>query len=244
MAYEHFYQFYDSLMDDVPYEKYIDLVKKFAKKEQLILDIGCGTGSVLIELLKFGFIVDGLDISDEMLLLTSQKLYDNNLHAELYQDDMLNIEIKNYYDIIYSFLDSINYLTSLVEVKKTFQNVYNALKEKGTFLFDVHSLYKVFNIFDGYCYNETNEFVTYLWNTYVEKTAQYSTVYHELSFFMKQQSGLYKRLDEYHEQVVFPLETYLTILKEVGFKIDDILFDFDLSKNENNCEKILIIAKK
>ncbi|QVK19378.1 class I SAM-dependent methyltransferase [Mycoplasmatota bacterium] len=244
MAYQHFYQFYDSLMEDVPYEKYIHLVKEYAKKDQIILDVGCGTGSVLTRLIEEGFLVDGLDLSDEMLLVTQQKLSDKKLHTNLYQDDMRNIMVENAYDIIISFLDSINYLTTYEDILQTFTRIYKAIKNEGYFIFDVHSLNKVHQVFDGYCYNETMDDYTYLWNSYVEREENFSSVYHELIFFIKQTNDLYKRLEEFHHQVIFPLPDYVNILEKVGFKIEKMLYDFDNSKNETNCDKIIIVAKK
>jgi len=244
MAYEHFYQFYDSLMDDVPYSKYTQLVKQYAKQNDYILDIGCGTGCILISLIENGFLVDGIDISDEMLLVTKQKLMEKNLNANLFQDDMRNIMIEDEYDLIISFLDTINYLYTLEDVSLTFKKIYKALKNEGYFIFDIHSLYKLHHVLDGYSYNETRNDFTYLWNSYVEREASYSTVHHELSFFIEQKNNLYKRLDEFHQQVVFPLKTYIQILEDIGFEIEKTQYDFDDSKNESNCDKMIVVAKK
>ncbi len=244
MSYEHFYQFYDQLMNDVNYKDYLQLVKSYAKNKDAILDIGCGTGNVLVPLLEAGYYVDGLDISDEMLSVTKEKCESKNLKAYLFQDDMKDIAIKNSYNIIISFLDTINYLKTKKDLKEAFTNIYGALKADGIFIFDVHSLYKVHNVFDGYSYNETNDYCTYLWNTFVERHESYSSLYQELSFFIKKNYNLYQRFDEYHEQVIFPLYEYKTILEETGFRIEEIFFDFDSSKNEHNCDKIIIVAKK
>lgn len=244
MSYEHFYQFYDQLMDDVKYDNYLLLVKKYANITDSILDVGCGTGNILIPLLEAGYYVDGLDLSDEMLSVTKGKCEFKNLKTNLYQDDMKAISIQNEYNIIVSFLDTINYLKTKTEVKKTFLNIYQALKANGIFIFDIHSLNKVHNVFDGYSYNDTNEYCTYLWNTFVERNEDFTSLYQELSFFIKKKQNLYQRFDEFHEQVIYPLHEYRKILEGIGFIIEEISFDFDKSKNEHNCDKIIIVAKK
>ncbi|HEY8364227.1 MAG TPA: class I SAM-dependent methyltransferase [Haloplasmataceae bacterium] len=244
MAYEYFYQFYDELMKDVPYEKYLNLICEYAQNTDFLLDVGCGTGTVLITLLKKGYLVEGLDISEEMLLACQKKLMDDNLNCSLYHDDMRNINIINEYNIIYSFLDSINYLTTLNDIKLTFTNIFKALKPNGYFLFDIHSIDNVNKVFDGYCYNEIKDDYTYLWNAYVEKTTKKSTVYHELAFFLKKSNDLYQKSIEYHKQVVYPLKDYQQILEKIGFKIEKILYDFNDEIIDSNFSKIIIVAKK
>jgi len=179
-----------------------------------------------------------------MLLITKDKLSKKNRSTNLFCDDMKDIELKNYYNVIYSFLDTINYLKNSDEVIKTFQNIFDALKYNGYFIFDIHSLYKVHQIFDGYSFNDTIEDITYLWNTYVKKFDTYSELEHELSFFIKQENGLYLRLDEYHLQVIFPLNKYISILEEIGFKLEKIIFDFDNNKTKENSQKIILVTKK
>ncbi len=244
MAYETLYQFYDLLMEEVPYHQYTQLVKRYANKDNYILDIACGTGSVLVRLIEAGYLVDGLDLSDEMLLITKQKLNNQKLNAHLFHDDMRNINIEDTYQCIYSFLDSINYLHNEKDIFHTFTRVYKALKQNGYFIFDVHSIHNVHEIFDGFCYNEVSDDYSYLWNAYVEKEDYYSTVHHEFNFFIEQTNKLYKRFIEYHKQVIYPYEKYKNLLEKIGFCIDHILYDFKESGSDKDCQKIIFIAKK
>lgn len=236
MAYEHFYRFYDKLMSDVNYQVYVNIVRKYAKKSDAILDIACGTGNVLIELLKEDYQVCGLDISDEMLLVCQEKLANLNLQTTLFQDDMRSFQIVNYYDMIISFLDSLNYLTSIKDLKKTFSNVHNALNDGGYFIFDIHSLKNVNLVFSDYHYHEVNDDYTFIWDACVEKNNDFSTIFHELNFFIKINNGLYQKAVEYHKQVVYPLDVYLDLLKEMGFTIEETI--------ENEYHKFVIVAKK
>jgi SAM-dependent methyltransferase len=244
MAYEHFYQFYDELMDDVPYLKYLNQIKQYAKKTDFILDCGCGSGTLLIKLLKEQYHVVGLDLSDEMLLLASQKLSENQLGTALYQDNILDLKVNEHFNLIYSVLDVINYLKDEDEIKRAFLNIYEALVKDGIFYFDIHSQNKLDRVFDGYSYHEAKDDFAYGWNTYVDKEDEIYHLTHELNFFVKEANGLYRRYEEYHDQVVFPLEFYLECLTNVGFTIENVAFDFDESQSKDDCDKIMITAKK
>jgi SAM-dependent methyltransferase len=242
MAYEHFYQFYDRLMQDVPYEKYTQLIQDLATNHGQILDLGCGTGTVLSELLQAGLLVDGLDLNEDMLLLTQEKLNNLNLHTSLYLDDMRTLSRLDYYELVYSFLDTINYLTTKDDVRATFAGVYHILKQGGQFVFDVHSIHYVESVFTDYSFHDDFDDLTYIWDIETDTTPDATIIKHYLSFFIKDHEH-YSRLDEVHTQMAFPISYYLTVLKEVGFKEIKVLSDFQPGIN-SEAAKYIIICKK
>ena len=77
----------------------VTVLKKYALKKKInILDAGCGTGLVGIELKKFGYTnIDGVDFSQDMLDLIPQDVYKKLERVDL----NTNIEFKNNtYDVI------------------------------------------------------------------------------------------------------------------------------------------------
>ena len=64
-AYNHFARVYDLLMEDVPYDKWVDNIELFLKKHKvsnkLVVELGCGTGNVSIILSKKGYEVVVVD---------------------------------------------------------------------------------------------------------------------------------------------------------------------------------------
>ena len=77
-AYSGFAKVYDLFMDNIPYEEWTDYVKElFAEegvKDGILLDLGCGTGSVTELLAKSGFDMIGIDNSEEMLEIAMEKI--------------------------------------------------------------------------------------------------------------------------------------------------------------------------
>lgn len=76
-VYESFASVYDTFMDNVPYEAWsvyvTGLLKKHGIKEGLVLDLGCGTGSLTELLAGEGYDMIGVDVSEDMLEIAQEK---------------------------------------------------------------------------------------------------------------------------------------------------------------------------
>ena len=72
MIYDLLAPFYDSINADINYGKWADFIEEILKREcktrpELVLDLGCGTGKMTIELARRGYDMTGIDYSPEML---------------------------------------------------------------------------------------------------------------------------------------------------------------------------------
>jgi len=77
-TYSLFAKFYDAYVGD--FARDIPLYLSLASNTHLpILEIGCGSGRVLLPLLRARHVVTGVDISEEMLRLAGDKLQKNHL---------------------------------------------------------------------------------------------------------------------------------------------------------------------
>ena len=70
-AYTSFAQVYDLFQDNIPYGEWADYLKsllnEYGVKDGLVLDLGCGTGSITELLAKAGYDMIGVDNSEDML---------------------------------------------------------------------------------------------------------------------------------------------------------------------------------
>ncbi|MED1205064.1 class I SAM-dependent DNA methyltransferase [Heyndrickxia acidicola] len=246
MSYEGFAYVYDFLMKDVPYEKWMQFLREkkeaYRIKENHVLDLGCGTGELSVRLSKEGFEVTGVDLSEDMLMVAQEKAMEERVRLSLFQQDMSELEGLGTFDIITIFCDSINYLPSPTEVKKTFEKVHNHLKEGGLFLFDTHSLYKVKEIFMNQTYAENEDEVSYIWTSYPGDEPD--SVDHELTFFVNNENGLYERLDEWHTQRTYPMNQYTSWLEEIGFTVKEVTADFTNEAPNETSERIFFTCVK
>ncbi len=245
MSYQHFALLYDELMMDAPYENWLQFImkniKKYGNGGKRLLDLGCGTGTLSIPLSVQGYNITGVDLSEEMLAIAQAKSIEAGVQIAYYQQDMRELEGFEPFDIIGVFCDSLNYLRTEQDVELTFKNIYDHLLPGGLFLFDVHSIYKMENIFIGQTYCSSDEEISYIWNCFAGD--QPHSVEHELTFFVKE-NDLYYRYDEVHYQRTFIVDTYQQWLEKAGFELLEISADFTEEKPEENSERIFFTARK
>ena len=105
---------YDRLQD-IDYEKFADyyeaVFEKFGIKPELVLDLGCGTGNITLPMAKRGYDMIGVDLSQEMLGIATEKAKAKNKEILFLNQDMTEFELYGTVGAMVSALDRINYLT-------------------------------------------------------------------------------------------------------------------------------------
>lgn len=244
-SYERFATVYDELMQDIPYDQYVNWVKKHAPSGQFpkLLDIGCGTGTLSLLFHQEGYDVSGIDLSEEMLAVAYERLQATGVNIPLFAMSMDELEGFADLDVVAIPIDSINYLAETEAVIKTLKQIYDALREGGQLFFDVHSLFKMDHIFMESPFTYDDGEITYLW--YTEPGEFDHSVFHQMTFFVKENaSGLFERFEEEHFQRTFPVEIYVKWLKEIGFTQVEVTADWTDESPSEESERIFIRAIK
>ena len=76
---------------------FLDVVKKYGTP---VLDVGCGTGRILLDFMQQGFDIDGVDNSPDMLAKLHQKAEKLNLVPTAYQQEMHQLDLPRKYQTI------------------------------------------------------------------------------------------------------------------------------------------------
>ena len=96
-AYSGFAAVYDTFMDDIPYEKWsrylTTLLQRYGVHEGLVLDLGCGTGSLTELLADQGYDMIGIDSSEEMLEIAADKKAESGNDILYLCQDMREFEL-------------------------------------------------------------------------------------------------------------------------------------------------------
>ena len=114
------------------------IIKKFHSPNVNILDIGCGTGEHTLELLKKGYRVTGIDLSNEMLKIAKRKLLSNNLFSNnLFNLDAYNVnklDIK--FNVVLMMFNVIGYFE---DIQLFFHKLKDCLEPNALIFFDYWS---------------------------------------------------------------------------------------------------------
>ncbi len=94
------------------------------KKDEIILDLGCGDGTLALEIQKYGTKVIGVDLSENMI----NKAKEVGIEAYVMSATELNFE--NKFDAVFSNA----VLHWVKEPKKAIEKIYKSLKKQGRFI--------------------------------------------------------------------------------------------------------------
>lgn len=243
-SYVRFAEVYDTLMTDIPYDKYVEWIQSVAPATQYkqLLDIGCGTGTMAALLHEAGYDVVGVDLSEEMLAVAHERLQAQNISIPLIAMSMSELEGFENLDVAIIPIDSINYVTEQEDVVETFARIYASLREGGQLLFDVHSLNYVNAYLEGAPFTYDDGEITYIWHT--EEGDYEHSVYHQMTFFVRNEDGTFDRFDEEHFQRTFSIESYIAMLQQAGFQQIEITADFTPQLPNEESNRLFIRAVK
>ncbi|MCD7894148.1 MAG: class I SAM-dependent methyltransferase [Erysipelotrichaceae bacterium] len=235
MSYENFSYYYDSLMDSKFYDDYLEFILNHAKFNE-VFELACGTGEIAIRLAKMNKEVFASDLSMDMLEVAKLKAMDEDVNIILQRVDMTDFTTNREVDLILCLCDSINYLLDKCDIKQTFKNVYASLKQEGTFIFDVDSLYKVNHILNQYHeHNEDDDFV-FDWSV---ELIDDGFVKHAVYIEDKLENDV---VNETHYQKTYDVNQYTQWLKEAGFNKIDFYSDF--VNYYTDCERVIFVCQK
>ena len=124
----------------------------------------------------------------------------------------------------------------------TFSHVFNHLETEGVFMFDVHTPFKMNTLFNNQSYIDESEKVFLGWEAV--QGEEPLSVWHDMSFFIKQDDNQYARFDESHYQRTYAEADYIEMLNNVGFNQITTFVDFDIKNNSHEGHRLFFIVKK
>lgn len=245
-SYTDFASVYDTFMDETPYEKWKDQIVTILKKDGisdgLVLDLGCGTGTMTELLADAGYDMTGVDISSEMLYEAMNKRSTSGKDILYLCQDMREFELYGTMRAIVSVCDSINYLTEIDDVIQTFKLVNNYLDPKGLFIFDFNTVYKYSEIGDSVI-AENREKCSFIWDNYYDEETHINE--YEIAFFVAEgEDELFRRFMEQHTQRGYELEEIKECLKQAGLIFEKAIDSETGEEVTEFTERVLVVARE
>lgn len=243
-SYQTFAYLYDELTQNVEYEKRCDYILSFFEKNGIksgaVLDLACGTGSMSIPFMKKGYNIIGVDYSEEMLEIASNRLSEVGNNFSLLKAKMQEFELSEKADACICCLDSINHLNNIDDVQATFKNVYDSLNNNGLFVFDVNTVYKHNEVLadNTFVFDEDDYYL--VWDN---EAVDDRTVRILLDMFLYNGEN-YDRFSEEFKETAYSVEELSTLLKNSGFVDIKIYDELSYDEPKNDSERLYFVCKK
>ena len=245
-AYTEFAKVYDLFMDNIPYEEWGAYLKGLLHEngvdDGLVLELGCGTGTMTEILAEAGYDMIGVDQSEEMLEEAARKREESG-HEILYLcQDMREFELYGTVRAIVCVCDSMNYILEEEELLQVFQLVNNYLYPGGVFIFDFNTAYKYRDVIGNTTIAENREDCSFIWENYYDPEEEINE--YDLTIFVQEEDDIFRRFTETHLQRGYTVEQMRALVEQAGLKILEIKDSDTGEAAAETSERVYIVAKE
>ena len=251
-AYTSFAEVYDAFMDNIPYEAWTEylagLLREYGVEQGIVLDLGCGTGTLTQLLARKGYDMIGLDSSQEMLQIAMEKREQSGLDILYLCQDMREMELYGTTAAVVSLCDSMNYLLEYQDLVRVFRLVNNYLDPGGVFIFDMNTAYKYREVIGDSTIAESREACSFIWDNYYYEEEQINE--YDLTLFIREAAAgegtgqLYRKYTETHYQRGYTLDEIKELLQSAGLIFREA-HDMETGREvSEKSERICVIAEE
>ena len=258
-SYQDFAYVYDEFMDETPYEMWCKRIQSLIEKygvskpvrnsgdvleseKNLVVDLGCGTGTLTEMLYEKGYDMVGVDNSDSMLSVAMEKKQLSGSEILYLLQDMRELELYSTVGTVVSVCDSINYILEEEELLEVFKLVNNYLYPGGIFVFDFNTDYKYGQVIGDTTIAENRDDCSFIWENYYDEESAINE--YEVTIFVKEEDDLFRKFTETHFQKGYTAKKIAKLIERAGMELvvmKDADTDGDITKES---ERIYVVAKE
>ena len=214
------------------------------QERNLIVELGCGTGSFTIEMAKKGYDIMGIDLSPEMLDIARDKSSSAGFNLMFLEQDMRELDLYCTAGTVVSVCDSVNYLLEDEDVIQTFKLVNNFLFPKGIFIFDFNTLHKYRDVIGDVTIAENREECSFIWDNYYHEDEHINEYDLTIYACCDKENELFRRSVETHYQRGYTLDEMLSFVNEAGLEFVTAIDADTHEEPTEDSERIYIVARE
>jgi SAM-dependent methyltransferase len=252
--YDSLAEIYDSLQTDAEpsawSDRVADLIKRFGPAKGdgqdgklLVCDLGCGSGSMCLELAERGFDVIGIDSSENMLQISSDKFIQRGLEGLFLLQDISKIELFGTVDVFLCMTDTVNHLVRKTDFMRMTRSFSNYLNPNGLFIFDVLTQHHLKNTLGNKVFYAVDDDYALLWqNRYAERSGLSTS---DMTLFKKDDSGKYDRHDCTVKERYYSEKDISEAIDAAGMNILSISGDLrDTASRKTDVRRLYVTRRK
>ncbi len=258
-AYRDFATVYDELMDNTPYELWGDrldgLIKKYGvskperdaeelldSERNLVVDLGCGTGTLTELMYAKGYDMIGVDLSESMLNIAMKKKEKSGDEILYLLQDMRELELYSTVGTVFSVCDSLNYILEEEELLNVFSLVNNYLFPGGIFIFDFNTEYKYREVIGNTTIAENREDCSFIWENFYDPEEEINE--YDLTVFVREEDERFRRFTETHFQRGYTPEQMRRLAEQSGMEVLEMT-DADTGEAVRaESERVYVVARE
>ena len=214
--------YYDVFNGDLDYGAWADACEEAFRRYRpegvpSVLDLGCGSGRMTVELARRGYDMVGVDASPEMLSFARDAAEGAGLlpRCLFLLQDLCSFELYGTVEAVVCCLDTLNHLTSYRDLRACLSLVHNYLVPGGLFLFDLNSRKKFETVYADNVYTYETEDAFCVWQNDYRRSSSTADFY--VTVFEKNADGTYNRADALTRERMYPTASILRELRAAGF---------------------------
>ena len=182
----------------------------------------------------------GVDLSEDMLTVASQKAWDMGLQIPFVRQPLEKLYLHRGVDLAVCGLDSLDYITDPACCKRAIERIYKALNPGGCFIFDVNTPEKL-RAMDGQVFLDENEDTFCVWRG--EFDEQTNICSYGMDLFRRQEKGWQRSFEE-HQEYAYSAAQLVGYLKDAGFTRIEVFGDRRLEPPAEGEQRIYLKARK
>lgn len=204
-----------------------------------ILDVSCGTGNLIFELVKRHYQLKGFDYSQTMVAKAKHKAKLKGLNIPFWTSDIRHFALRQKQDVIICIYDSINYLHKIEDFKLFYENCYNNLRLHGLCIFDICTEWNSIKHFQNYVDKDGTPHFKYTRKSYYNR--QERIHFNDFRIAFKDNPYTYC---EYHRQKIYYIDEVLESIPKNKFKIIGAYHEFTRKKATEKSERVHFLLHK
>lgn len=243
-GYSIFSKYYDQLIEADYDQMAMFISEEISKrkiKNNIVLDLACGTCNLTLKLAQLGYDMIGVDSSSGMLSVAREKMINYNENILLLCQEMNSIDLFGTVGAAACTLDSLNHISSISEISEIFSRVNLFLENEGIFIFDINTVFKHERILSDNIFVYDMESVYCVWQNEYDNSSMKTLI--NLDFFEKNQNCYIRSSDSFYEYA-YSDEEISNSLSKNGFSVIDKRSGYTDQPATDKSERIVYITRK